>query len=139
MNNYKFRVWEPLNKTMHYCDLILSQLSSGNLIVPDGKSIHNKYTVMNLNAVTIQQWSGWCDSNNIEIYQGDLIEDLVVSNRDGYGLGEVIYDIKCGVWKIKYHNEETNHTIYKYFLDFLDREKDLITVVGNIFEGVKQE
>lgn len=139
MNNYKFRIWEPLNKTMHSCDFLLSQLSSGNLIVPDGKDLHNKYTVMNLNAVTIQQWSGWYDSNNIEIYQGDLIEDLVVSNRDGYGLGEVICDIKRGVWKVKYYNEETNFTIYKYFLDFLDREKEVITVVGNIFEGVKVE
>jgi hypothetical protein len=139
MNNYKFRIWEPLNKTMHYCDFLLSQLSSGNLIVPDGKSLHNKYTVMNLNAVVVQQWSGWYDSNNTEIYQGDLIEDLVVSNRDGYGLGEVICDIKRGVWKVKYYNEETNFTIYKYFLDFLDREKEVITVVGNIFEGVKVE
>lgn len=153
MNNYKFRIWEPLNKTMHYCDFLLSQLSSGNLIVPDGKSLHNKYTVMNLNTVTAQQWSGWYDSNNTEIYQGDLIEDLVVSNRDGYpcnptglvseanryGLGEVICDIKRGVWKVKYYNEETNFTIYKYFLDFLDREKEVITVVGNIFEGVKVE
>lgn len=66
-----------------------------------------------------------------------MIEDLVVSNHDGYGFGEVIYDIKRGVWKVKYHNEETNHIIYKYFLDFLDREKELITVTGNIFEGVK--
>ena len=139
MNNYKFRIWEPLNKTMHYCDFLLSQLSSGNLIVPDGKSLHNKYTVMNLNAVVVQQWSGWYDSNNTEIYQGDLIEDLVVSNRDGYGLGEVMIDIKRGVWKVKYYNEETNFTIYKYFLDFLDREKEVITVVGNIFEGVKVE
>lgn len=139
MNNYKFRIWEPLNKTMHYCDFLLSQLSSGNLIVPDGKSLHNKYTVMNLNAVVVQQWSGWYDSNNTEIYQGDLIEDLVVSNRDGYGLGEVMIDIKRGVWKVKYYNEETNFTIYKYFLDFLDREKELITVVGNKFEGVKVE
>lgn len=139
MNNYKFRIWEPLNKTMHYCDFLLSQLSSGNLIVPDGKSLHNKYTVMNLNTVTAQQWSGWYDSNNTEIYQGDLIEDLVVSNRDGYGLGEVMIDIKRGVWKVKYYNEETNFTIYKYFLDFLDREKELITVVGNKFEGVRND
>lgn len=139
MNNYKFRVWEPLNKTMHSCDFLLSQLSSGNLIVPDGKALHNKYTVMNLNTVTAQQWSGWYDSNNTEIYQGDLIEDLVVSNHDGYGLGEVICDIKRGVWKVKYYNEETNFTIYKYFLDFLDHEKELITVVGNKFEGVRND
>lgn len=121
-NNYKFRGW--------YAER--SEFST----VACHDQIHR---LKRKDGLVFQQWSGWYDSNNIEIYQGDLIEDLVVSNCDGYGLGEIIYDIKRGVWKVKYHNEETNHTIYKFFLDFLGREKSLITIVGNIFEGVKSK
>ncbi|WP_170211242.1 YopX family protein [Robertmurraya siralis] len=75
----KFRVYEPLNKKMHYLDFTLYEFSGGLnshkfVLPPKHQGMQNPYTMMNLETVEVMQFTGLHDRAGSEIYIGDVVQ-----------------------------------------------------------------
>lgn len=123
MKENKFRVWEPINKKMHYVDFALYQFSDGinshQFILPTGhQGFQNPYTSMNLDAVTVMQYTGLHDRTGKPIYEGDL----VTYELDGeqYGASPVVF-------------EEGMYCLESDFPNTLSSYQNL-KVIGNLYE-----
>lgn len=69
---------------------------------------------------SIGQYLGKQDSQGVDIYAGDIIDDSFV------GIGVVEYSKRHAAFRVCYGNSTC-----KWFLDFLDIESRLIVVIGN--------
>ena len=112
--NFKVRVWEPVNKTMHYLNMALYEMENAitRFVLPAGHQCCNQksYAYMNLDAVIVMQNTGLIDRAecNREIYEGDIIAattveaspidvmGYVASKRGMFGL--IPYDEKNGLF-----------------------------------------
>lgn len=107
-NRFNFRMWDINTKRFYY--LYLDEL------------IGLTRTISIPKEATIQQYTGYNDKNNIEVYEGDILE---FSNHiDEYKIGYVGF---------------TAGSFYVNFLDDTDEEIAFLTtkdakVIGNIFE-----
>lgn len=91
----KFRVWEPLSKSMELLDFCLYKraqegLSSHKFVLPvEEQFLQNPYAYMNLDTVKVMQYIGIKDNNGEDVYEGDIIkvweQDNHVPNRDDGG------------------------------------------------------
>lgn len=79
-----YRIFEPLNKDMQLMRFSLYERDDHgdrNLFAlpPNHQGLRNSYTIMNLDAIKIMEWTGTCDDNEDntkEIYEDDILEVL---------------------------------------------------------------
>lgn len=133
MKEHKFRIWEPLNKRLHLVDFSLYKYQNHSshshlFILPEGKqSLMNPYTVMNLNAVIVMQYTG-LKVNNKELYESDLIVEECGEQKN--------------VWVVKWNkemacfyleNQQTKENAYLSDLLKVIQNKNS-KIMGNIYE-----
>lgn len=68
------------------------------------------------------QFTGIIDNNSSRIYSKDIVIDHI-------GMGVVEYVDDRAAFRVNYQNGHA-----KWFIDYLDSEKDTLTVIGNICE-----
>lgn len=129
----KFRVFEPLNKNMHYLDFALYKHDEfnqqNNFVLPtDMQCTAKDYTIMNLDAVNIMQYTGLKDKNDKEIYEGDIVE-VTWANQRKLIKYIVKYAEDCAYYLLECTTDE-------FELDtFCGYSKEQLEVVGNIYEN----
>lgn len=112
----KFRVWDGDKKKYEYFEL-------RNMTVPDRLLCHHKYSV--------QQFTGFKDSEDNEIYEGDTIE-FETDNKNYKGL--VVWT--HGAYSVLAKTlDEEKFTTRIWFKDLYEDIFDYkVKVIGNIFE-----
>src|SRR3972149_7063447 len=77
----EFRVWEPLNKKMHYMEFALYEWCGDQPYEEDQKmfalparcqGLRRSYTTMNLDALEIMEFTGLVDDDGKKIWEGNL-------------------------------------------------------------------
>ena len=71
----------------------------------------------------IMQYIGITDSDGVEVCQGDIITDNV-------GVGVIEYCDKYAGFRVNYNDGSC-----KWFYDYLDSERKILLVIGNIHEN----
>lgn len=108
----KFRAWEKNLKEM----IPVGEIDFNSLM------INQSTTWRFIDEVELMQYTGLFDKNGTEIYEGDLVSDLLNGS-----LGEVIFDEGC--YLVDWEDELTTITLHQNI-----REFDVV-VVGNIYEN----
>ncbi len=119
MREIKFRVWNidgyiSLNKAIHD-DIIVIQVPS---------SSNNSLIEINWDGVELEQFTGCINKQDVEIYEGDIVED---SPSDNYLNGEYIR----GVVVFRYYKFVVSYT-HPDGAVFYDELDSSFIVVGNI-------
>lgn len=134
----KFRVWDSLNKEMHYPDLSFFEEQS---IRTFPEEYSNRFQIM--------QYTGLKDCKGTEIYEGDIV-------RLGYSDGSVYekpVEVKFGLHRVGFdsdvclgatalgfyfspypYTEDDEREIPMGIGETFDWDNDHIEVVGNIYE-----
>ena len=101
----KFRAWNDIDKTM--CD--------------NGVVMHRLSALLSIKNYHVMQFTGLCDVNGVEVYEGDIVYVA--------GLGNAVVRIAyhCGVY---YETADD----YQSYSDCA-AEGDYPTVVGNIYQN----
>lgn len=135
MREIKFRAWEPVNKEMHYLDLALCDYKNGacRLVLPLKKQ-GISYTMMNLDAVDVMQYTGLLDKNGKEIYEGDIIKVTGEFAIDDYGIvkwsqQEDDYTYHCG-FMVDWQEEVKRRSHLSFWANHRE-----IEIIGNIYEN----
>lgn len=125
MRELKFRAWDKWKNTM---------------IQPNGGDFIGWHAMSNWReCLEVMQWTGLCDSNEVEIYEGDVVHVI----RDKFGLGMHEY------WRIEYacfgdpgyyaHNglNSCRHIFVEHQKAWFTPLADPVEciVIGNIFEN----
>ncbi|XZI03019.1 YopX family protein (plasmid) [Clostridium perfringens] len=137
---FKFRVWEPLNKNMYFLNFALYENKGhvNNWVLPLNHQCcsDKNYTIMNLNNVEIMQYTGLKDVNGKEVYEGDIIPFHLDSNVKGV--------VKFGEYTDWNCKRPTQHI--GFYVDFTGEHKrinrkdlgywvEVSYVIGNIYEN----
>lgn len=133
----KVRVWEPVNKTMHYLNMALYEMENtiARFVLPAGHQCCNRksYTYMNLDAVIVMQNTGLIDRAecNREIYKGDVITATTVGEKPIEVTGHIEY--KKGMFGLIPDTKKDDTFIPLYHFLLNDTLVNGV-VVGNIYE-----
>ena len=133
MREIKFRVWEQLNGKMHYLDFALYEFSEGLnshkfVLPPNRQGLQNPYTMMNLDAVKVMQYTGINDSKGKEIYEGDIVKVNKLTFESSAPLPENLTVTYYGGMFQFFRGKEPLMGLHLTYLD--DGE-----IIGNIFEN----
>ena len=138
-NRFKFRVWLPsLNKfgsdnsVFMDCYGKLYGVTRPSL-VDDSRSIVNIGQFKEFSGHTIQWYTGLTDSNDKEIYEGDIIriyKNFVRRNQDETIIGQVLYEADEGGYIFQWERNGPNQHHINLNCDVAFES----VIVGNIFE-----
>jgi uncharacterized phage protein (TIGR01671 family) len=129
MRTMKFRAWDVQDK-FYLRNTV--EPDDGNLCV---KYIGNKhYEFTNWGDLVLQQWTGLRDINGTDIYEGDILDGI--GPLKGSSKFEVVYEAPS--FKRKWIDKHSLQRKRKPLepLSFLDVAYE---VIGNIYEGIKEE
>ncbi len=121
MREIKFRVWNidgyiSLNKAIHDDIVVIQQPSSSN----------DSLIEINWEGVELEQFTGCINKQDVEIYEGDIVEDFL---SDNYLNGEYIR----GVVVFRYYKFVVSYT-HPDGTVFYDELDSSFIVVGNIHQ-----
>ena len=136
MREIKFRAWEPLNKEMHYLDFALYDYKDGDcrFVLPSKRQGLRYYTIMNLEAVEVMQFTGLLDKNGKEIFEGDIIKVTGEFAIDDSGIikwsqQEDDYTYHCG-FMVDWQEEVKRRSHLSFWANHRE-----IEIIGNIYEN----
>lgn len=131
----KFRIWDTETKTFlqelaPYYWHVPRSLENFDEEIFGEANLHDFSTILNNRGFEIQQWTGLTDSQGVEIYEGDIVEQVSHSvfsttyEKDGKLIP--VYPIG---WRF-----EVKYRRYKMSPFDLSAENDF-KVIGNIFQN----
>jgi len=122
MRKIKFRVWDKTHKQFLPLEVYnlhsMTSFNSFGVMRKDWKN-YSEGEYFYEDSQVLEQFTGLKDKNEIEIYEGDIV------NSDGY-VCQVIFI--TGAFKIAFKNKNSTYTIFRYI-------KEDLTVISNIHEN----
>ena len=109
MREYKFRAWHPNREKMYYQYHILLDRDDMDQDILNTMTREGKH-------LEIMQWTGLQDTNDIDIYEGDIVKELQT------GLIGVVKQERNGLWLWV-----SNYSVLAYI--------DRLEIIGNQFEN----
>ncbi len=136
MRTFKFRVWDPFNNCFlegqdHLNVAEISIGLDGQLII----SSRDGFYELEQKRHTIQQFTGYLDKNNVEIYEGDIIKTSETDISIALG-GEAEYQNGTIEW-VNTSFDITQHYVGRSHLsDYIhcDCHPTALEIIGNVFE-----
>jgi len=124
-NRFKFRVWDKLAERMIYPHNDNQQ----HFIIDLNGQFHNLQNGSGGDDYVIQQYTGLTDSNDVPIYEGDIVNYKTWEGRhDGIiEENQTQVQFKDGAYYPRYINDECEDSWYSFKVYDLE-------VVGNVFE-----
>lgn len=131
-NRFKFRVWDKLNKSFIYPD----KGYQGHFVLDLNGKFHNLQNGSGGDEYIVQQYSGIKDSNDKEIYEGDVVTFKELSHISERGEFE---DSEGNEWKNTLVFWDDREHGFRFRLNKYRYSEKIqyksIEVVGNIFEN----
>ncbi len=128
MRKIKFRAWNSEYKEIMDSDLLEEMLVNGDLDIDLTNGEFTLGSPYSGEKYVLLQSTGLTDSNDIEIYEGDILEDFIEQQRY-----EVIWD-DYGMFLFNPVGTEGNAIDY---YEFEDETSSATIVIGNIYENPK--
>ena len=122
MREIKFRAW--IKDMMWYPDKLspFHKIAAPYILKLDPQSIDDKWSIMDEIGFTLMQYTGLKDKNGVEIYEGDVVKEIIsfpsLYREELYEIKyeDSSFDCRCkggGKYSIKYKELEVIGNIYE--------------------------